>query len=530
MAKILVSDSLAEDGIEILRDGGLNEVTYKPDITPEQLVAEIGEYDALVIRSRSQVTADVLRAGKKLKIVGRAGVGVDNVDIPVATECGIMVANAPEGNTMTTCEHAISLLMSLVRNVPQGDATMKAGLWDKKKLTGVELYGKTLGVIGLGKIGREVAKRMLSFGMTVWGYDPYVSTEVAERLGIILKSVSEIVDGADVIMIHTPKTPETTNLIGAAELKRMKKSAFLVNCARGGIVNEEALAEALQAGEIAGAALDVFTTEPLPADHPLRKAPRLVLTPHLGASTVEAQEKVATQVAVQVANCCKGQEVTTALNAPAINAEVLKQMQPGLELAEKLGAFIVQMGDSRITKLGVSISGSFQEYPMTDPILLSVVKGFLEPISDLPVNFVNARARIKAHGVEVAETRSSSVRDYLGLLEVTASMENGRTISLRGTIFEPNRKRIVAINDLYIEMRPRGTVILLENDDKPGVIGSVCTVLGNAKINIGEISWGRKAKGETAMTAINVDDPITPEILHNLASLAFVRTAKLIHL
>jgi D-3-phosphoglycerate dehydrogenase len=530
MGKILVSDATAEEGRKILEDGGLNEVVYQPDITPGQLLADIGQYDALVIRSRTQVPAEVLRAGKRLKIVGRAGVGVDNVDIPAATECGIIVANAPEGNTMTTCEHAISLLMSLVRNVPKADASMRAGAWDKKKFTGVELFGKTLGIIGLGKIGREVAKRMAAFGMTVWGYDPYVSVEVAEKMGVVLKTVPEIVEGADMITIHTPKTSETTNLIGEAELKKMKKTAYLVNCARGGIVNEEALAQALAAGEIAGAAIDVFTAEPLPADHPLRQAPRLVLTPHLGASTIEAQEKVATQVAAQVANCLKGAEVTTALNAPSLNAELLRQMGPSLDLAERLGRFVMQMCDGRVKKIEVSLSGEILEYPTTEPIVLSVLKGFLSVISDFPVNFVNARARMKAHGAEVIETRSGQPKDYLRLKTVTATLDNGRTVSASGTVFAPNRPRIVAINNLHFEMRPKGNIILLENDDVPGIIGGVGTTLGQAGINIGEISWGRDEKGGRAMTAINADNPVPAAVLAELGKLPHVLSVRLITL
>jgi len=529
MAKILVSDSLAQEGRAILEDGGANEVVYKPEITPEEILAEIGEYEALVIRSRTIVTADVLRAAKKMKIVGRAGVGVDNVDIPVATDCGIMVANAPEGNTISTCEHAISLMMSLVRNIAVGDATMKAGKWEKKKLSGVELFGKTLGIIGLGKIGREVAKRMKAFGMTVWGNDPYISTEVAERLGVALKSVNEIIEGADIITVHTPKTPETTNLIGEAELKRMKKTAFLINCARGGIVNEEALAAALEAGEIAGAALDVYTAEPLPDDHPLRKAPNLVLTPHLGASTVEAQEKVALQVAEQVVNACKGAEVTTALNAPAINAEMLRQMQPHLDLAKAMGLFIVQMGDAPFRELEISICGTLLEQP-TEPLVMSVMIGFLEPISDPPVNFVNARARMQARGINIVESRLTGRRDYLNMINVKATMEGGGSVSLSGTVFEPNRQRIVAIGDLHFEMRPEGTIILMENRDEPGIIGAIGTTLGSAGINIGEISWGRDEKGGRAMTAIKVDDDLPPAMVQKLASLPNALSARLIRL
>lgn len=529
MAKILVSDSLAKEGIKILEDNGANEVVYQPEITPEELLKEIGAYDALVIRSRTQVPADVLRAGKKLKIVGRAGVGVDNVDIPAATGCGIMVANAPEGNTMSTCEHAISLMMSLIRNIPAGDATMKAGKWEKKKLSGRELFGKTLGVIGLGKIGREVARRMVSFGMTVWASDPYVSSDAAEKMGVSLKSVAEIIEGADVITIHTPKTAETTNLIGAAELKKMKKTAFLVNCARGGIVNEKDLAEALQAGEIAGAALDVYTTEPLPEDHPLRKAPRLVLTPHLGASTTEAQEKVALQVAEQVVSCCRGGEVTTALNAPAIKPELLKQMQHSLDLAEKLGKFVVQMCDAAVKRIEVSVSGTLLEFP-TDVITLSVLKGFLTPITDMPVNFVNARSMIETKGIEIVETRSSTAKDYLQLTRVCATMETGKTASVSGTVFAPNRPRLVAINNLHFEMRPDGNIILLENEDVPGIIGSVGTTLGNAKINIGEISWGRDKVGGTAVTGIHADGEIPNSVLGKLTSLPHVLSARLVRL
>ena len=529
MPKILVSDSLAEEGRNILSDGGANEVVYKPDISPEDLVKEIGEFDALVIRSATQVTADVLKAGKKLKIVGRAGVGVDNVDIPVATECGIMVANAPDGNTVTTCEHALSLLMSLVRHVPEGDATMKAGQWAKKKLAGVELFGKVLGVIGLGKIGREVAKRMQAFGMTIWGYDPYVSKEVAERMGLTLKSVAEIVEGADMITIHTPKTPETVNMIGEEQFKKMKKSALIVNCARGGIINEEALAKALEAGEIAGAALDVYTEEPLPDDHFLRKAPNIVLTPHLGASTAEAQEKVALQVAEQVVSCVKGAEVTTALNAPPVNAEVLKQAKPTLDLAEKLGSFIVQICEAKIQKLAVTVSGTLQKQPV-DLIVMSVMKGYLERISDMPVNFVNARSRMEAKGIEVVESRSSAPKDFLGLLSVTATMEDGSTMHIAGTVFDPGRLRLVVVRDLHFEMRLRGNIILLQNDDIPGIIGAVGTTLGNAGLNIGEISWGRDQQGGRAMTAINIDEEIPEAVIAQLADLKGVRSARLINM
>ncbi len=529
MAKILVSDSLSQEGLDILAADGENTVDYKPDISPEDLVKEIGNYEALVIRSGTQVTADVLRAAKNLKIVGRAGVGVDNVDIPVATECGIMVANAPDGNTITTCEHAISLMMSLVRNVPRGDATMKAGEWAKKKLKGVELFDKTLGVIGLGKIGREVIKRMQAFGMNVWGYDPYVSKDVAERLGIELKTVEEIVEGADMITIHTPKTPETTNLIGTEQLKKMKKTAFLVNCARGGIVNEEDLAAALEAEEIAGAAVDVFTEEPLPEDHILRKAPRLVLTPHLGASTVEAQEKVATQVAAQVVNACRGGEVTTALNAPAINAEVLKQMGPSLDLSEKMGKLLVQMAGSNVKKLEISFSGNVLESPTIEPLVLSILKGYLEHISDMPVNFVNARPRMEALGVEIVENRSTAPKDYLGLQSIVATLENGKTVSIAGTVFDPNRPRVVMMNDLRFEMRPEGEILMLENEDRPGVIGKVCTVLGDNGINIGEISWGRDEKGGTAMTAIHVDTP-AESVIEEIKKLDAVQTVRLIKL
>ncbi len=529
MAKILVSDSLAEEGRAILSDNGANEVVYKPEITPEDLVKEIGEYEALVIRSRTQVTAEVLRAAKKCKIVGRAGVGVDNVDIPVATQCGIMVANAPEGNTYSTCEHAISLMMSLIRHIPAGDATMKAGKWEKKKLTGHELYGKTLGIVGLGKIGREVAHRMKSFGMTVWGFDPYVTPEMAERLGVTLKTVAEIVEGADVITVHTPKTKETTNLLDAAAFKKMKKTAYVINCARGGIINEEDLAAALAAGELAGAAIDVFTVEPLPEDHPLRKAPNIVLTPHLGASTTEAQEKVALQVAEQVVNACKGAEVTTALNAPAINPELLKQMKGSLDLAERLGRFIVQMSTQSIKRIKVSVSGTLLDFP-TDIITLSVMKGFLEPITDLPVNFVNARTQLQAKGVEVVEARSSQPKDYLSLIEVSALREDGSKISVSGTVFMPNLPRVVAINDLRFEMKPEGNVILMENEDLPGTVGRVGTLLASKNINIAEISWGRDHAGGNAMTAIKVDGEVDQAIINELVALPHVVKAKLIRL
>ncbi|MGB9692983.1 MAG: phosphoglycerate dehydrogenase, partial [Candidatus Sumerlaeaceae bacterium] len=341
MTKILVSDKISDEGLEILKKGGF-EVVYKPEISHEELVKEIADYDALVIRSRTVVSADVLEHAKRLKVVGRAGVGLDNVDVKTATKLGIIVMNTPGGNTISTAEHTMAMLTSLARMIPQADRSMKEGKWDKKRFVGVELFRKTLGVIGLGRIGTEVAKRALAYGMRVLAYDPYISSEVAKKLGVHPASVEEICKEADFITVHVPLNDQTRNLIDKAQIEMMKPTVRLINCARGGIINEDALLEALQSGRIAGAALDVFTQEPLPADHPFRKLDNVVLTPHLGASTSEAQEGVAKEVAEQVVDALKGHVIRNAVNAPSVDPAILEQLRPYLELARRMGKFMAQ--------------------------------------------------------------------------------------------------------------------------------------------------------------------------------------------
>lgn len=528
MARILVSDSLSQEGIDILRSGGF-EVVHKPDISPEDLVKEIGEYDALVIRSRSNVTADVLQAGKKLKVVGRAGVGLDNVDVPTATKLGVIVMNTPSGNTISTAEHSFSMIMSTARTIPQADRSMHEGRWDKKKYMGTELYNKTLGICGLGRIGTEVAKRAVAFGMRVMAYDPYMSSEVVTKHGITQATVDEICEQADFITVHAPLNAATRDMIGKPQFDKMKKSARVINCARGGIVNEDALLEALQSGRIAGAAFDVFTEEPLPKDHPFRSLENMVLTPHLGAATVEAQEGVAKEVAEQIVDTLAGRMVRNAVNAPSVDPAILESIRPYTELARRMGKFMSQFVPGPINALRVYYSGSVLDYP-TAPITTAAVVGYLEPITEFGVNFVNANSIAKERGVEVVELKSTKMYNFTNLITVEVELEGGDKQWVGGTLFTANTPRIVVVNDKFFDVVPEGNLIVIENKDVPGIIGNVGTLLGKHSINIGQMTWGRTSPGTDAITVINVDQDISEDVLRELAALPNILSARLIQL
>jgi D-3-phosphoglycerate dehydrogenase len=529
MTKILVSDSLSKEGLKILENDGNFQVDYLPDITPEELVERIVDYDALVVRSRTRATAEVLRAGKNLKVVGRAGVGLDNVDLAVATERGIIVMNTPGGNTISAAEHTMSLIMGLARQIPEADRSMKEGKWEKKKLNGTELRHKVLGIVGLGRIGREVAKRAQAFEMRVIGYDPYVSPEVIARLGVESASLEDLMKASDVITVHTPVTDETRSLIGAEEIKKMKPEVWLINCARGGIIDEMALAEALKAGRIGGAALDVFEKEPLPADHPLRSCPNIILTPHLGASTKEAQHSVALEIAEQIVDALTGKMIRNAANAPSIDPEIWALMRPYLSLAEKMGKFESQLCTSRVKRLTAQFSGGLLDFPLS-ALTTAVVKGFLEPTADDTVNYVNAMPKAKSIGMEVVESKTSSPYQYTNLITVIAEMENGETNTVSGTLFAPDMPRLVIINDKRFDAYPEGNMIVIENRDVPGIVGSVGTLLGKHKINIAQMTWGRTDHNQEAMTVINVDEPVSPQILEEISRLPNIKSARLIRI
>ncbi len=527
MTRILVSDSLSQDGLAILEADGAFKVDYEPNITPEELVKRIGDYDAVVVRSRSKITADVLKNARNLKVVGRAGVGLDNVDVNTATKLGIIAMNTPGGNTISTAEHTMSMLLALARSIPKAHHSMQEGRWDKKIFTGIELLGKVLGIIGLGRIGIEVAKRCQSFGMRVIGHDPYISPDVMLKIGVEMLPLEQLVQIADFITVHTPLTSETKGLIGREQFQKMKKVACVINCARGGIIDEAALIEAVEQGTIAGAALDVYEAEPLPPDHPFRKSDRFVLTPHLAASTTEAQHNVAIEIARQVVDVLKGREIRNAVNAPSIDPEILQQLRPYLNLAERIGKFQTQFADSRVTKITAKYSGAVLDYPVA-PLTTAVVKGFLEPISDSTVNYVNAMPYAQERGLEVVESKISTQYQYTNLITVEAQMENGKINSVSGTLFAPTTPRIVIINDKHFDATPEGILIVIENNDVPGIIGSVGTLLGEHRINIGQLTWGRTDHSQDAMTVINVDQDVSPEILEKIGKLPNIKSAKMI--
>ena len=484
--KVLVADPVSERGIAELSEGGLLDVTVKTGLKEEQLLEIIGEFSGLVVRSQTKVNARVIEAATKLKAVGRAGVGVDNVDVDAATKRGIIVMNTPAGNTISTAEHAFSLMMSIARKIPAADASMKAGKWDRKSFEGVELYSKTLAILGMGRIGTEVARRAIAFGMRVLAYDPYLSPSRARSLQVdLVENLDDIVPEADFITMHMPLTAETKDMLDQRRLARSKKGVRIVNCARGGLINEAALAAALTSGQVAAAALDVFEVEPLPADSPLRTAPNLVLTPHLGASTAEAQESVGIEVAQQIRAALLQGEVRNAVNMPSIDAKTLAIIGPHLAMGEKLGLFLSQIAAKRCDSLNINFHGKINEVDTT-AITRAVLTGFFRAAGGGEVNAVNAPAFAETLGLKVTESRESTSSDFAELIELTATGENGWT-SVAGTFFGTN-PRIVKINGRHVEAKPEGVIFLLENRDRPGIVGHVGTLMGKHQVNIASMS------------------------------------------
>lgn len=526
--RVLISDKISEDGVAVFEKAGIP-ADHLPEITQDEIKERIHNYTGWVIRSRSRATADIIERATNLRVIGRAGVGVDNVDTAAATRKGIIVMNTPGGNTTSTAEHTISMMLALARKIPQAHASMRGGQWDKKSFMGVEILGKTLGILGLGRIGQEVVKRMKSFGMHILGYDPFLSVERMQQLGVEACSVDDICKRADFITVHTPLSPETKDLIGGERFAMMKKTARIVNCARGGIINEEALLKALQSGQIAGAALDVFVNEPTPAEDAFRKLENCIVTPHIAASTVEAQENVAIQVAEQIAEVLKGGAVRNALNVPAVDPEILPIIGPYMELAEKLGCFISQYRRGRAVKLSVRFSGTILDHPLA-PITTSAVQGFVKMTSEQPVNFVNAHQILRDRGVELLETKHSETFQYTNLITVQCEQEDGSVNRISGTLFTNTMPRIVILNDKHFTAVPEGNIVVIENDDVPGIIGAVGTVFGKNSVNIGQLTWGRRAADNTAMTLINIDTAVTEDLLSQLRNVPHVKSVDLIKL
>jgi len=524
MPRILVSDPIAKEGIELLQKHF--DVDVKTGMEKAQLIEIIGDYDALAVRSETKVTADVLEAAKNLKIIGRAGVGVDNIDVPVATQKGVLVVNSPAGNTIAAAELTMALILSLSRNIPQAYNSLRSGEWKRSKFVGNELYGKTLGVFGLGKIGTAVARRAQSFEMEVIGCDPFVSEDYARKLGIELVDFDELLKRSDYITLHVPATKDTKGCIGAEQIAKMKPGVRIVNVARGGLVDEAALCKAVEEGKVAGVAFDVYEQEPPPPDNPLLKLEKAVTTPHLGASTEEAQINVAIDVAEQIIDVLNGKPARSAVNMPALSAEVLAAVEPYMVLGERIGAMATQLADGAINSIEISYCGELSSLE-TGPVGRSVLKGLLQPILMESVNLVNAPIIAESRGIRITESKSAAPEDYTSLLAVKVKTDKGDK-SIDGTLFGKKDIRVVRIDGYGIDIVPEGFMLVTTHIDKPGIIGRVGTLLGNHNINIAGMHVGRQGIGKRAVMVLNVDDPIPESVMKQIAELSGVETARLV--
>jgi D-3-phosphoglycerate dehydrogenase len=525
--KVLASDKVADIGLKLLKDAGI-EAEMKTGLSETELVKIIPQYDALIVRSGTKVTPKIIEAGKNLKIIGRAGVGVDNVDLPTATKNGVIVVNSPEGNTVAAAEHSFAMLLTMTRQIPQAYAKLKGGTWDKKSFKGVEVLNKTLGVVGLGKIGRRVASYALGMGMKVIASDPFVTEEYAKSLGVELKKPDEVISQSDFITFHIPKTKETLNLINAQTIARMKKGVRLVNVARGGIINENDLCEALKSGQVAAAALDVFEKEPLPADSPLLKLDNVVVTPHLGASTVEAQVNVVIDVAEQIIEVLKGGAARSAVNIPSMKPELIAPVKPYMGVAEKLGGLASQIMSGAVSRVVVEYCGEVAEHDVS-PLTTTVLKGLLAPMMDVVVNFVNAPHIAKERGIEVVESKSKEAKDFASLISVKIKSSKGER-EVGGTVFAGMGDRLVSIDGFRVDAVPEGYMLIISNIDKPGMIGKVGTFLGEHKINIASMDVGRIRVGEKAVMVLNVDNAVSDKVLKELAKIEGISAATLVKL
>ncbi|MEA3009273.1 MAG: D-3-phosphoglycerate dehydrogenase / 2-oxoglutarate reductase [Sphingomonadales bacterium] len=518
MPKVLISDPMDPKAAEIFRAKGV-EVDEKPGLTKEELKTVIGGYDGLAIRSATKVTPDVLEAATHLKVIGRAGIGVDNVDIPAATQRGIVVMNTPFGNSITTAEHAIALMFALARDLPAADSSTQAGKWEKNRFMGVELTSKTLGLIGAGNIGSIVADRALGLRMKVIAYDPFLTPERALDLGVEKVELDALLARADFITLHTPLTDQTRNILSRENIARTKKGVRIVNCARGGLIDETALKDALDSGHVAGAALDVFVEEPAKAN-PLFGTPGLVATPHLGASTTEAQVNVAIQVAEQMAEYLVRGGVTNALNMPSLSAEEAPRLKPYMALAEKLGSLVGQLSHGAIAGLSIEAEGAAAELNMK-PITGAVLAGFMRVHSDT-VNMVNAPFLARERGLDVREIRHDRETDYHTLLRVSAMTSAGDRPGA-GTRFANSTPRLVEIFGIRVEAELEGEMIYIVNEDMPGFIGRLGTLLGEAGVNIGTFSLGRREAGGEAVALVSVDSHVGPDLVQRLQALPGVK-------
>ncbi len=524
--KVLLLDGVDPVCKQVFENRGI-EAVEAPKLKGEELLKALPDYDAIVVRSATKVTKEVLKAAKNLKVVGRAGVGVDNIDIPASTEAGVLVMNTPDGNTISTAEHTCGMILNLARNISTAVSTVKGGGWDRKKYMGTELHGKTLGVVGLGKIGSGVATRMQAFGMNILAFDPFTTHERANELGVTLVDIDELLAKSDFLTVHTPLTEKTKGLISMKNADKLKKGIRLVNCARGGIIEEGDIKQLMDEGVVAGIALDVYTAEP-PSEEllPVLQHPNIVCTPHLGASTEEAQEKVAEQVAEQIADALEHKNYKGSLNGKSIALSTNKEVQPYLKLAENLGKFAVQIAPLHTKKIAVEYTGTCSQY--SDILTDATLQGFLSGSTDDDINLINARFIAENKGLAIKETTSSESKTYSDL--ITISFENGSAYKkVSATLFGDSDFRIVDIDGFNIEIRLEGDILLYRNVDKPGMLASVSAALAKEQINIASLSLGRTSKGSQAITAVIVDkqmeqDELTPiEKLEGIESLQYIR-------
>jgi D-3-phosphoglycerate dehydrogenase len=525
--KVLVSDNIAPEGKAILEQAPGIEADVRAKVPADELKAIIKNYHGLIVRSATKVTPEVIAVADNLRVIGRAGSGVDNIDLPSASKRGVVVMNTPGGNTLSAAEHTLSLILALARHIPQATASIRAGQWEKNRFMGTEISDRTLGIIGLGNIGAVVAQHAESLGMKVIGYDPYLSSEVAAKKNVELLSLDDLFARSDFITMHTPLTPSTKNLLNASAFAKMKKGVYIINCARGGIIDEVALHEAIISGKVAGAALDVFEKEP-PGKSPLLELDQVICTPHLGASTTQAQVKVSVAIAEQVVEYLLQGTARHAVNLPSVSAEILALLNPYLLLAEKMGKFQAQITPGSIQEVHLTYSGSVVDMA-TPMIAMSLLKGLLDPILEEKVNYVNAPILAKERGIKIVESKSRASEDYTTLLTVKVQTESAQN-TVAGTLFGKNEPRIVRINEFVTEAVPAGNILFLHNQDKRGVIGNVGSTLASHGINIGQMHLSRDQIGGTAISLVHVDGPVSQEVLIALQGLPHILAAVQIEL
>ena len=522
--RILVTDPLEKEGVQILKDAGF-ELTESGKLAPDKLCEIIEGYDAVIVRSATKITRDVIKNGTTLKIIGRAGVGLDNIDIEAATLAGIIVMNAPEGNTISVAEHTVAMLMALARNISAADRSLKNGQWEKKKYMGTELYGKTLGIIGLGRIGRRVAAVAGSLGMKVLACDPYLDKGILDGTGITVVSLPGLLQQSDFITLHIPLSDSSRHMIGESAFESMKDGVSIINCSRGGVVDEDALYKYLSAGKVKGASIDVFEKEPPDAENPLLKMEQVIVTPHLGASTKEAQVNVAQQLAGQIVAALTEKEVQNAVNMPSLDKKSMEKLQGYLSLGEKLGILLKQMSGGDIKKIKVVYSGEIINYDLS-LLRANIIIGMLKDSEK--VNPVNASLILKEKGIGIEEDRRESGGEFTNL--ITVSVKNGREISAAGTIIREGESRIVKIDGFSVEAAPEGYLLVCYNEDKPGIMGHIGTILGEKGVNIASMTLGRSKKGGQAITVLNLDQSIDNEVLTRIEEFPAIHSVKLVRI